>query len=191
MRAGVTPNALTVAGLVGSAAAAVLVLTRSWFWAGVVFVIASVMDMLDGSVARLSGRASPFGAFLDSTLDRLAEALVLGAIGVTLAADGHEWAVAVTFLALAGSFLVSYTRARAEGLGIETNRGGLMSRPERLVLIGAAIFLAPIGPVRQVAMTILCFLTLLTVAQRLLHVHHVLKRQGVPTTTHRGGDPTP
>ncbi len=150
------------------------------------------MDMLDGSVARLSGRTSVFGAFLDSTFDRLAEALILGAIGVTLAEDGDAWAVALTFLALTGSFLVSYTRARAEGLGIDSNKGGLMSRPERLVLIGAAIFFAPFDPVRQVAVAVLCGLTLLTVAQRLWHVHAVLRDRGAaPDEIHQGGDPTP
>ncbi|MCU0308591.1 MAG: CDP-alcohol phosphatidyltransferase family protein [Thermoleophilia bacterium] len=188
---GVGPNTITVVGLLGSVAVAALVLNRWWVAAGVVFVLSAGMDMLDGSVARLSGRATPFGAFLDSTLDRLAEALVLGAIGVTLAEDGDMWAVGLCFLALTGSFLVSYTRARAEGLGVDSNKGGLMSRPERLVLIGAAIFFAPFDPVRQVAVAVLCGLTLLTVAQRLWHVHSVLAARENGRTTTQGGNPTP
>ena len=170
VRHGVGPNTVTVAGFAGSVAVCALILERQWLAAGFVFVAAGMMDLLDGSVARLSGRATPFGAFLDSTLDRTAEGLVLGAIGVVLAKDGHWWALGAAFAALTASFLVSYTRARAEGLGIDSNRGGLMARPERLVLIGAGIFFAPLGATLQVVIFVLAGLTLLTVAQRVLFV---------------------
>jgi len=191
VRAGVGPNAITVVGFVGAIATSVLVVAQYWIAAGVVFLVSSLSDMLDGAVARMSARTSRFGAFLDSTLDRLGEAFILGAIGVALARNGTTWAVGMAFAALAGSFLVSYTRARAEGLGVDSNRGGLMSRPERLVLVGLGIFLGGVGPTLQIIVTILAVLTLLTVAQRLSHVHSTLRAaDGGPGNSHRGGDPT-
>lgn len=191
MRAGVGPNAITVVGFAGAIATSALVVAQYWIAAGVVFLVASLSDMLDGSVARMSARVSRFGAFLDSTLDRLGEAFILGAIGVSLARNGSTWAVGMAFAALAGSFLVSYTRARAEGLGVDSNKGGLMSRPERLVLVGLGIFLGGVGPMLQIIVTILAVLTLLTVAQRLSHVHSTLQAaDGDPGNIHRGGDPT-
>jgi phosphatidylinositol phosphate synthase len=173
-RIGVTPNTITVIGLLGSVATAGLILGRYWLAAGFVFAAANVMDSLDGSLARLTGRETRMGAFLDSTFDRLSEALILGAMGVTLAQDGEYWAVAVTFLALAASFLVSYTRARAEGIGIHSNRGGLMSRPERLVLTAAGVFFAPIPGVLETVVVVLAVLSGVTVVQRLLHVRAAL-----------------
>jgi CDP-diacylglycerol---glycerol-3-phosphate 3-phosphatidyltransferase len=174
VRLRVTPNAITVAGLLGSIGAAALILERQWVAAGLVYVAASLLDSLDGAVARESGRASAFGAFFDSTLDRLAEGIVLGAIGVTLAQDDAPVAVAACFLALTGSFLVSYTRARAEGLGVASNKGGLMSRPERIVLTAAGIFFASFTHVLEIMVYALAALTLLTVAQRLDHVRRAL-----------------
>lgn len=175
VRLGVGPNTLTLIGFAGAIATCVLIVQRYWLAAGFVFAIASIMDMFDGSVARLSGKVSEFGAFLDSTLDRTAEGLVLGAIGVTLARDGSWWAVGACFLALTASFLVSYTRARAEGLGLDSNRGGLMSRPERIVLTAAGIFFAPIDHVTEVVIYALAALTVLTVAQRVVYVWRALR----------------
>ena len=99
MRAGVTPNSITVFGFVLAVATAVLAGFEFWILAGVVFVIGSLSDMFDGSVARMSGKATRFGAFLDSNLDRLGEGLVLGGIGVAMATEARTWAVAKTFLA--------------------------------------------------------------------------------------------
>ena len=132
-------------------------------------------EEFDGSVARMSGKATTFGAFLDSNLDRLGEALVLGGIGMAMAREGRLWALAMVFLAIAGSFLVSYTRARAEGLGIDSNKGGLFSRTERLIIIGFALLLGGWGITIEVLMTILAVGTLLTFAQRLSYVHSVLR----------------
>jgi len=174
VRVGVTPNAITVAGLVGSLGTAALILERYWIAAGFVYVASSLLDSLDGAVARESGRASTFGAFFDSTLDRLAEGVVLGAIGVTLAQDDLPVAVGACFVALTGSFLVSYTRARAEGLGVTSNKGGLMSRPERIVLTAAGLFFAPFSHVLEVMVYVLAALTVLTVAQRIDHVRRAL-----------------
>jgi len=175
VRAGVTPNAITIFGFAGAVGTAVLVGFQQWIAAGIVFVIGSVSDMFDGSVARMTGKATRFGAFLDSSLDRLGEGFVLGGIGVALASEGSTWAVGMTFAALAGSFLVSYTRARAEGLGVDSNKGGLMSRTERLMLVGAGIFFGGVGPVLEIVVTILAVGTLVTVVQRLSYVHSTLR----------------
>lgn len=175
VRMGVGPNAVTIAGFTLVAASCALILAEQWVVSWLLFFVGSMSDMLDGSVARLSGKATKFGAFLDSTLDRTAEGLVLGAIGIVFARDGNEWALAASFVALTASFLVSYTRARAEGLGIDSNRGGLMSRTERLFLIGTGLFFGWIDHFLEVAMYALAVLTLLTVIQRVVHVSSVLR----------------
>lgn len=180
VRVGITANAVTVVGLLGSAAAAGLILNRYWLAAGFVFAFANILDSFDGSIARLTGKETRWGAFLDSTFDRLSEALVIGALGVTLGQEGSEWGAAAAFLALAGSFLVSYTRARAEGLGINSNKGGLMSRPERLVLTAAGVFFAPFTGVTEAVVIALAALSFITVAQRLFHVRKVLAESDTP-----------
>lgn len=174
VRRGVGPNTITVAGFLVVVASCALILTEHWVLAWLVFLVGTMSDMLDGSVARLSGKATRFGAFLDSTLDRLAEGLVLGSIGVVFARDGNEWALAACFIALSASFLVSYTRARAEGLGIDDNRGGLMSRSERLFLIGTGLFFGRIDHFLEVVIYVLAVLTVLTVIQRVIHVWSAL-----------------
>jgi CDP-diacylglycerol--glycerol-3-phosphate 3-phosphatidyltransferase len=175
VRMGVTPNAITVFGFVLSLGTAVLAGFQLWIWAFVVGFVGAFSDMFDGSVARLTGKSTRFGAFLDSNLDRFGEGLVLGGIGIAMASDGRTYAVAMIFLALTGAFLVSYTRARAEGLGIDSNKGGLFSRTERLILIGFALLLGGWGYSIEVIMTILAAGTLITFAQRLFYVHSVLR----------------
>ncbi|WP_217913687.1 CDP-alcohol phosphatidyltransferase family protein [Miltoncostaea marina] len=165
-RSGITPNAITILGFLGICGAAWLALERYWVLSSLVFIASGLVDSLDGLVARHQGRVTAFGAFLDSTLDRLAEGVILGAIGVTLAQDGQDWAVAACFVALTASFLVSYARARAEGLGIPGSSGGLMGRPERLVIVGAALFLGGLGDLLPVSMAILAGLSLMTAVHR-------------------------
>ena len=109
-----------------------------------------------------------FGAFLDSTLDRLAEGVIIGAIGITFAQDSNDWGLAACFVALTASFIVSYARARAEGLGIPGSSAGLMGRPERLVIVGAALFLGSVGDVLPVVMAILAGLSLMTAGHRIV-----------------------
>jgi CDP-diacylglycerol--glycerol-3-phosphate 3-phosphatidyltransferase len=166
----ITPNAVTVIGFLGICAAAGLAVARLWVLASLVFFAAGLVDSLDGLLARHQGRVTAFGAFLDSTLDRLAEGVILGAIGLTFAADGNEWALAACFVALTASFLVSYARARAEGLGISAASAGLMGRPERLVIVGAALFLGSLGDVTAVMMVVLAALSLMTAGHRILVV---------------------
>jgi CDP-diacylglycerol---glycerol-3-phosphate 3-phosphatidyltransferase len=176
----VTPDALTLAGVTLCAGAAVLVwleyLGWGFFLAGAAaFIVGSVLDILDGALARTSGKGTPFGAFLDSTTDRVGEAVMLGAIGLVFARDGNEIALGATFAALAGSFLVSYTRARAEALALKGDVG-IGSRAERVFVIVAALFLAPWGLLPW-AVYLLNVTAWLTVAQRILHVRRQLKQR--------------
>ena len=174
-----TPDALTVAGVALCAVAAVFVWLeyRGWgfFLAGsVAFVVGSVLDILDGALARSSGKGTPFGAFLDSTVDRVGEGFVLGAIALVLMRDGSEWGLALTFAALMGSFLVSYTRAKAEGLGLRGDVGRLGTRVERVVVIAVGLALAPFGALPW-AMAVLTATAWITVVQRVLSVRSQLR----------------
>jgi CDP-diacylglycerol--glycerol-3-phosphate 3-phosphatidyltransferase len=171
-RSRITPNAVTIIGFLGICGSAALVLERFWVISSLVFVVSGLVDAVDGLIARHQGRVTSFGAFLDSTLDRLAEGVIFGAIGITFADDGLDWALAACFVALTASFLVSYARARAEGLGIPGSSGGLMGRPERLVIIGAGLFLGALGDVLPVLMVILAALSLMTAAHRIALVYN-------------------
>lgn len=177
-----TPNGLTLLGFGGVCLVAVLIITHQWVIAGLLYVAFSLGDSLDGTLARAQGTASPFGAFLDSTLDRLAEGVILGALGVVFAQRGEPWIVGACFVALTASFLVSYTRARSEGLGIDTNKGGLMGRPERLVLTGAGIFMGSLGSVLEAVIVVLAALSLTTMVHRIWHIHRVLQPEPASAT---------
>jgi phosphatidylinositol phosphate synthase len=174
----VTPNKLTAAGVTLCLASAVLVWFEKqhellFFWLGAaVFIVGSVLDILDGALARATGRSTPFGAFVDSTTDRMGEAAMLGAIGLIFARDGNEAALAFAFAAVAGSFLVSYARARAEALGLRGDVG-LGSRAERVVVITAGLVLAPWG-VLPWAIYLLTATAWITVVQRILFVRKQL-----------------
>src|SRR5579859_6563395 len=118
-----TPNAISMTGFVLNVVAAVLILERLFFLAGVAFIVGSIMDTLDGRYSRMSGKGTPFGAFLDSTLDRLEEGIVLTAVGAYFASRHMEFAAAATVAAVLFSLMVSYTRARAEALGVACKVG--------------------------------------------------------------------
>jgi phosphatidylglycerophosphate synthase len=174
-----TPDALTVAGVALCAAGAVLVWLeyRGWgfFLAGAAaFLLGSGLDILDGALARSSGKGTPFGAFLDSTVDRVGEGFVLGAIALVLMRDGNEWGVGLTIAAVAGSFLVSYTRARAEALGLRGDVGRLGTRVERVAIIAVGLALAPLGALPW-AMAVLTASAWITVLQRVLSVRSQLR----------------
>jgi phosphatidylinositol phosphate synthase len=178
-RTRVSPNALTAAGVSLCALAAVVVYFEYRnellaFWLGaVLFVIGSVLDILDGALARQSGKGTPFGAFLDSTTDRISEGFMLGAIALIFMRDGNEVALAFTIAAIGGSFLVSYTRARAEALGLKGDVG-LGSRAERVVVIVSGLVLAPWG-VLPWAIYLLTATAWITVLQRVLSVRAQLR----------------
>jgi CDP-diacylglycerol---glycerol-3-phosphate 3-phosphatidyltransferase len=178
-RTRITPNALTTLGVSLSAAGGVLVYFEYrgellFFWLGaVLFVVGSLLDILDGALARQSGKGTPFGAFIDSTTDRVGEAVMLGAIALVFARDAREWALALTIAAIAGSFLVSYTRARAEALGLKGDVG-LGSRAERVVVITGGLVFAPWGGLPW-AIAVLTGSAWLTVLQRALAVRRQLR----------------
>jgi CDP-diacylglycerol--glycerol-3-phosphate 3-phosphatidyltransferase len=168
----ITPNQVTIAGTVLNVAAAALVVADHLIYAGIVFLVAGCFDMLDGALARLAQKVTPFGAFLDSTLDRVSEGVILAAIAYLLAAEGRAIDAALVVLALMGAMLVSYTRARAESLGVEC-KVGLMSRPERVILIALGLFF----DVLPYVIYIMLALTVVTVIQRVVHTYRQLGRQ--------------
>src|ERR1700704_1106024 len=136
-----TPNAISLTGFVLCVVAAVLVAERLFFLAGVVFIVGSICDTLDGRYSRMSGKGTPFGAFLDSTLDRLEEGIVLTAVGAYFAARHNQAAVAAVGAAVLFSLMVSYPRARAEALGVAC-KVGLATRPVRVVILSAGLVFA-------------------------------------------------
>ena len=181
-RTRITPNALTAAGVTLCAAASALVYFEYrhellFFWLGAVtFVAGSLLDILDGALARAGGKTSPFGAFVDSTTDRISEAFVLTAIALVFAREGNDVALAFTFAALAGSFLVSYTRAKAESLQLRGDVG-IGSRAERVVVITTGLVFAPWGGL-QWAIYVLTATAWVTVLQRVLSVRSQLRARG-------------
>ncbi len=177
-RTRITPNALTASGVIMCGAASLLVLLEDrneilWYWvAAAVFVLGSLLDILDGALARAGGKTTPFGAFLDSTTDRVSEGFMLTAIAYILARQHHPVFVAVAMAAVAGSFLVSYTRAKAEILGLRGDVG-IGSRAERVVVITAGLVLAPWG-ILPWSLVLLAATAWITVGQRVLHVRKQL-----------------
>src|SRR5262249_12711316 len=179
-RTRVTPNALTTAGVSLCLAASVVVFLEyrsPWlfYWLGaLLFVVGSILDILDGALARAGGKTTPFGAFLDSTTDRVGEAAMLGAIALIFHRYDHPVALALAFAGVAGSLLVSYTRARAEALGLKGDVG-IGSRAERVVVITAGLVLAPISIWLLVAaISLLTATAWVTVLQRILFVRKQL-----------------
>jgi CDP-diacylglycerol--glycerol-3-phosphate 3-phosphatidyltransferase len=175
-----TPNTISLTGFALNVAAAVLVFERFFFLAGVAFVIGSIMDTLDGRYSRMSGKGTPFGAFLDSTLDRIEEGVVLLAIAAYFATRGDEAVVAAVVAAALGSLMVSYTRARAEALGVAC-KVGVATRPVRVVILSAGLVFAKgasLGHFELLAPAVyaLAGLTVFTVAQRIWHVRRELRR---------------
>jgi CDP-diacylglycerol---glycerol-3-phosphate 3-phosphatidyltransferase len=177
-RTRITPNALTTAGVSLCLAAAVLVYFEDhdkllFYWLGAfVFVVGSILDILDGALARAGGKTTPFGSFLDSTTDRVGEGAMLGAIALIFSRHGNEVALGAAIAAIAGSFLVSYTRAKAEALGLRGDVG-LGSRAERVVVITAGLVLAPWGALPW-TIYLLTATAWLTVVQRILYVRKQL-----------------
>ncbi|MHB1808950.1 MAG: CDP-alcohol phosphatidyltransferase family protein [Solirubrobacteraceae bacterium] len=169
-----TPNAISLTGLLLNVLAAVLVWERLFLLGGVSFIVGSIMDTLDGRYSRMSGKGTPFGAFLDSTLDRIEEGIVLTAVAATFAHEGRAGAAAAVVVAVLASLMVSYTRARAEALGVEC-KIGIATRPVRVVILSAGLVFArgaSIGHFSLIApaVYVLAALSVLTVAQRIWHV---------------------
>lgn len=193
-RLGFHPNVLSLGGLILSMLAGLIYSTGSFFWGGCVVVLAGTSDVLDGEIARQTGKASQFGAFLDSTLDRIGEAFVF--LGLAwhfsggpallelgsrdMASFQSPWTVFFIVLAMAGSFVVSYTRARADGLGVECEVG-LMQRPERitLLIIGSLLGSIPVigYPLIKLTLFLLAVLSNATAIQRMVYVRNQLLKE--------------
>lgn len=137
-RLGVTPNMLTVVGVLGNAGAGVLCANGEFLWAGVVLLLASALDMFDGALARATGQATPFGSAFDATMDRVSEAAVFFGLLVWTSDKGDRTEELLIFVAIVGSILVSYVRARAEILGIKM-REGAFTRFERVSVLGIGL----------------------------------------------------
>lgn len=173
-----TPNAISLTGLGLHFVAAALLLERYWFLGGIAFIVGSVMDTLDGRYSRMSGKGTPFGAFLDSTIDRVEEGIILTVVGAYFAERGDELAVAAVVVTVLMSLMVSYTRARAEALGVEC-KTGLATRPVRVVVLSAGLVFAKgasLGDFEllEPAMYAMAALTTFTTLQRVFHVRKSL-----------------
>jgi len=172
-RLGVEPNQITVVGALASVAAAALIVAGELVWAGVIWLVASSLDLLDGAMARQQNRVTGFGALLDSTLDRVSEGVVFAAIAYHFAAQGDPITTGLAVLALLGSVLVSYTRARAETLGARC-RVGLTTRPERVLLLAVGLC----ANLLELVIQLLVVLTAFTVVQRVRAALRALAPRG-------------
>jgi CDP-diacylglycerol---glycerol-3-phosphate 3-phosphatidyltransferase len=161
-RTPLTPNAITLSGFGGATAAALLIITGHLFWAGIIVLLASILDAFDGALARLTGKVSIFGSVLDSTLDRLAEGLLLLALLFLLVGDDNTAGAWAAGAAVLFSFLVSYIRARAEGVGLELT-DGWFTRTERIIVLSLGMLSGYI----LVALVIIAGLSFLTASQRM------------------------
>ncbi len=168
-RSGITPNMLTWLGLLLNIGVAVVLAWGYLFVGGFLVLAAGAFDLLDGAVARVTGRTSKFGALLDSTIDRFSEAAVLFGLLAYFAMQNHVQGTLVVFLALVGSFAVSYVRARAEGLGLQCGVGWF-TRPERVVLLALGLVLSPLPYALLAALWILAFMSNFTAGQRIYYV---------------------
>jgi CDP-diacylglycerol---glycerol-3-phosphate 3-phosphatidyltransferase len=172
-RSGITPNQITIFGVLVQGVASYLIVIDRLGTAGAVLIVAGLLDTVDGAVAKARGLTSKFGALLDSTMDRLSDALVFLPIAWLYLADpaseraDMEWVAALALTTLVLSFLVSYTKARAESLGFECNVG-LIERAERLIVMIVALVFSALLPV---ALALLALASLGTFVQRMVHVH--------------------
>ena len=169
----VTPNQVSLTGIALNLVTAWLIVDGQLLLAGLMYLLAGGLDLLDGILARLAKMATRFGAFLDSTADRISEGIVFAAIAYHFAHYGQPLEAAVAVLALLGSLLVSYTRARAEGLGLEC-KVGIVTRAERVVLVAFGLMFGLLAE----AIYLLAALTALSTTQRIVHTLRQLHPQG-------------
>lgn len=173
-RTPLTPNAVTLIGFGVTIAAAALTFTEHLLAAGIVLLAASFFDMLDGALARMTGRTTKFGAILDSTLDRVSEALILLGLLAVFVRDAKVAESLLIGFALLGSLLTSYTRARMEGLGIEC-KAGLFTRPERVIVTALGLMLSMFNYVLLAALIIITFFSWYTTIERMVYARRNLK----------------
>jgi CDP-diacylglycerol--glycerol-3-phosphate 3-phosphatidyltransferase len=173
LRAGVSPDAVTIAGTVGVlVGAGVFAVTGNYLAGTIIVTLSALTDLIDGTMARIRGSASKFGALLDSACDRIADGAVFGAVAYWLAVHGRHWGAAAALVSLVAGQVVSYVKARAEGLGFTANVG-LIERAERLILLGVGGLLSASGVVYglDVALGVLAVLSIVTIGQRMVFVY--------------------
>ncbi|HEY5137539.1 MAG TPA: CDP-alcohol phosphatidyltransferase family protein [Candidatus Nanopelagicales bacterium] len=188
LRLHVSPDAVTLVGTIGSSAAALWFYPRQQWAVGTLVILLFVFsDLIDGTMARMSGRSGPWGAFLDSTLDRVTDGLLFGAVFLGFANAGQMWTASAALGCLVGGAVVSYAKARAESIGVECNVG-IAERAERLIIAGAAALLYGLGVpyILPAALWFLLALTWFTVGQRVLHVRRQLRAASAEPTTSEG-----
>ena len=168
-KTGITPNTVTWIGFFITLIAAFVIASGSLFTGGLIFLFASFFDMLDGAVARVTGKVTKFGGILDATLDRLSEAAILIAIMVYYAPGDDSWPLLLTGLTLAGSQVVSYLRARSEANGLE-GKEGVFTRPERVIVLAIGLVTGWLIP----SLLIICVLSFVTMSQRLSSAYRQL-----------------
>ena len=168
VRLGFSPSGLTIIGVLIACVAAALIAQGMLAVGGVVMLVAGVFDMFDGAVARMTNRATKFGALFDSVMDRVSEAVVLLGLLWFYLEDGEQLGAVLVYVSIVGSTLVSYVRARAEGLGIEC-KGGLMQRPERVASLGVGIIVGQWWePAVLIVLGVIAALTVVTTVQRVV-----------------------
>ena len=177
VRLRLSPNSLTLLGLMVAGASAYLLSIGQLWVGGIVLLVSGLFDLFDGALARATGRASRFGAFLDSVVDRVSEIVVLLGLLVFYVNRSETEGIVLVYLALAGSLMVSYMRARAEGLNIDCNVG-VMTRPERIIALGLGLIVSYWWlTIVLVVLAAIAALTILTSAQRMAHPWRTLPRQ--------------
>jgi len=169
-KTGLTPNMITALGLLGALGASVLIARGEFLAGGIVMAAAAALDMMDGLLARATGKATVFGGVFDSVADRLSEAAVLGGTLFYFSSHGHREETVLAFVAVVGSLLVSYVRARAEAAGLRM-RDGLFTRPERVIVLGIGLIIDQM----RIVLWILAVLTNLTVLERIVGVWRQLR----------------
>ena len=175
-RTPITPNVLTWLGLLLAISAAALIATEHLLIAGLVVLVAGFFDMLDGALARHTNRTTPFGAILDSTLDRLSEGVLLLGILTLYARQPSTLGILLASTALLGSLLVSYIRAKGEALGLEC-QVGLFTRPERVIVLALGLLLSYFSYALIIALVIMVVFSFITVGQRLVHLWRQTKNR--------------
>ena len=192
LRLRVSPDAVTIFGTVGASAAALVFFPRGQWWLGAVIIgLFAFSDLIDGTMARMSGRQGPWGAFLDSTLDRVADGAVFGGLLLGFVRVSDDRTTAAALACLVGALVVSYAKARAESIGVECNVG-IAERSERLLaaLIAALLYGLGVPYVLPAVLWVLAVLTWVTVLQRVVHVRHQLaaSEAGKPGDPGRASD---
>jgi CDP-diacylglycerol--glycerol-3-phosphate 3-phosphatidyltransferase len=195
--AGITSDTVTYVGTAATCAAALWFFPQGQFIPGVILIaIFALSDLLDGTMARMTGTAGPWGNFLDSTLDRIADGAVFGSILIYFATHGNGVATAAAWVCLVGGLTTSYAKARAESIGIQSGGVGIAERAERLIIVlvaaflqGLGVFWSPLLWALPVALVVLAVLSVVTIGQRFAHVRREITLREKSPASDDGAEP--